>query len=353
MKRVGASIILSAFLFGLSLVAPASSEAEPSFKGKRINTYSSSRVGGGFDIYNRLLSRHIGRHIPGNPTVIAGNRLGAGGLVFANWLYNKAPKDGTTMGIVPAYILLESLYGNKKALFNPYQFVWLGNMNQEVDHCSVWHTTKITKPEDFFSRDVILGASGASAGSFTVPTIMNAVMGTKFRPILGFRSGAKRVLAMEQGEIDGQCGTYLSSVKASLMQKVRSGQLRIIWQMGFDPHPDFPKVPLAINYAKTEKARRILTMFFATMAIGRSTALPPGVPSDRIAALRTAYDATMRDKMFLAEAKKARMEIRYMSADGMKPYLRRLLGHPKEIYAEAAAILQRARSKAKKVKRKK
>jgi tripartite-type tricarboxylate transporter receptor subunit TctC len=347
-------IIASAFLTMVMAVglAPNPAASQDSFKGKRITTYASTRVGGGFDIYNRLLSRHIGRHIPGNPSVIAANRQGAGGLVFANWLYNKAPKDGTAMGIVPAYILLERLYGNKKALFDPYRFVWLGNMNQEVDHCSVWHSSGVTKPEDFFKRQVILGASGASAGSFTVPTIMNAVMGTKFRPILGYRSGGKRVLAMEQGEIHGQCGTYLSSVKARLMQKVRSGQLRIIWQMGFTPHPDFPKVPLAINYAKTEKAKRVLTMFFATMAIGRSTALPPGVRGSRVSALRNAYNATMADKTFLAEAKKARIEIRSMSADGMKPYLRRLLGHPPEIYAEAAAILNRGRTKAKKVKRK-
>jgi tripartite-type tricarboxylate transporter receptor subunit TctC len=353
MKRIGASALVIAFVLAAAVCGPGAQAAQTSFKGKRVSTFSSSRVGGGFDIYNRLLARHIGRHIPGKPAVSAGNRLGAGGLVFANWLYNKAPKDGTAMGILPAYILLERLYGNQKAFFDPYRFVWLGNMNQEVDHCSVWHATGVTKPEDFFRREVILGASGASAGSFTVPTIMNAVMGTKFRPILGFRSGAKRVLAMEQGEIHGQCGTYLSSVKASLMQKVRSGQLRIIWQMGFTPHPDFPDVPLAIEYAKNDKAKRVLTMFFATMAIGRSTALPPDVPAGTVAALRAAYDATMRDKAFLAEANKARIEIRSMSADGMKPYLRRLLGHPPEIYAEAAAILKRGRGEAKKQKRKK
>ncbi|MDH3241559.1 MAG: hypothetical protein OEO83_12935 [Alphaproteobacteria bacterium] len=350
MRFVSASAALAAI--AIASGAPPAAAAMDAFKGKRIMSYSSSRVGGGFDIYNRLLARHIGRHIPETPTIVAGNRLGAGGLVFANWLYNKAPKDGTTMGIVPAYILLERLYGNKKALFNPFRFIWLGNMNQEVDHCSVWHSTGITKPEDFFTREVILGASGASAGSFTVPTIMNAVMGTKFRPILGYRSGGKRVMAMEQGEIQGQCGTYLSSVKAGLIQKVRSGQLKIIWQMGFTPHPDFRDVPLAIDYAKTEKAKRVLTMFFATMAIGRASALPPDVPADRVKMLRAAYDATMRDKLFLAEAKKARIEIRSMSADGMNPYLKRLLGHPREIYAEAATILKRGRSSAKKLKKK-
>ena len=324
----------------------SAAETSP-FAGKRIQTFATSRPGGGFDLYNRLLARHLGRHIPGAPTVVASNMTGAGGLVFANWLYNKAAKDGTQMGILPAYVLLERLYGNKKALFDPYRFTWVGNMNQEVDHCSVWHTTGITKPEDFFTREVVLGASGTSAGSFTLPMIMNAVMGTRFKVILGYSSQSKRALAMEQGEIQGQCGTYLSSIKAANMQQVKSGQLRLIWQMGTMAHPDFPNVPLAINYAKTEKAKRILTMFFATMSIGRATALPPDVPADRVAILRTAYDATMRDKKFLSEAGKLKLEVRAMSADGMKPILRDLLGHPHETYAEVAAILKNAASRAK------
>ncbi len=321
--------------------------AQADFAGKRIMTYSSTNPGGGFDLYNRLLARHIGRHIPGAPSVVASNMTGAGGLVFANWLYNQADKDGTQMGIIPAYVLLERLYGNDKALFDPYRFLWVGNMNQEVDHCSVWHTAGIARPEDFFEREVILGASGAGAGSYTLPMIMNAVMGTRFRPILGFSSQSERGLAMERGEIQGQCGTYLSSIKASNMQQVDSGQLRLIWQMGTTPHPDFPDVPLAIGYAKTEKAKRILTMFFASMTIGRAVALPPDVPADRVAALRLAFEATMRDTALLAEAEKSKLEVRAMSADGMNPALRELLGHPRETYAEAAAILKEAGNRAK------
>lgn len=335
----------------LSLCALASQSgyaAEPGpFAGKRIMLYSTTNPGGGFDLYNRLVARHIGRHIPGAPTVAASNMTGAGGLQFANFLYNQAERDGTQMGLLPAYILLERLYGNDKALFEPRRFIWVGNMNQEVDHCSVWHTTGITKPEDFFAREVILGASGAGAGSFTLPMVMNAVMGTKFKVILGFSSQSERGLAMERGEIEGQCGTYLSSIKASNMKQVESGQLRLIWQMGSAAHPDFPAVPLAIDYAKTDRARRILKMFFATMAIGRATALPPDVPADRVAILRAAYDATMRDPAFLAEAEKQKMEIRAMSAGDMIPALQDLLGHPQEIYADAAAILQNAATRAK------
>lgn len=342
---------LFAAVFGFSVIglaATVAQSAEPApFAGKRIMMYSTTNPGGGFDLYNRLVARHMGAHIPGNPAIAAANMTGAGGLQFANFLANQAERDGTQLGLLPAYILLESLYGNDKALFDPRRFIWVGNMNQEVDHCSVWHTTGMTRPEDFFSREVILGASGVGAGSFTLPMVMNAVMGTRFKVILGFSSQSERGLAMERGEIQGQCGTYLSSIKATNMQQVDSGQLRLIWQMGSAPHPDFPGLPAAIDYAKTDRARDILKMFFATMAIGRATALPPEVPAERVALLRAAYDATMRDPAFLAEAAKQKMEVRPMSAAEMAAPLRDLLGHPPEIYAEAAAILRNATDKAK------
>lgn len=340
--------MLAVGMTAIATIAPvaAADDANP-FAGKRVTMYSTTNPGGGFDLYNRLVARHIAKHIPGNPTIAASNMTGAGGLQFANWLYNQAERDGSQMGLLPAYILLERLYGNDKALFDPRRFIWVGNMNQEVDHCSVWHTTGITKPEEFFARDVILGASGAGAGSFTLPMVMNAVMGTRFKVILGFSSQSERGLAMERGEIQGQCGTYLSSIKASNMNQVQAGHLRLIWQMGTTPHPDFPGLPLALNYAKTDRARNILTMFFATMAIGRATALPPDVPQDRVALLRKAYDATMGDAAFLAEADKQKMEVRAMTASDMTAALRDLLGHPQTVYDDAAAILQQAANRAK------
>ncbi len=341
-KRTGALALMALttmMTVGAGKAARADAVADY-YGGKRITAYASSRAGGGFDLYVRLLSRHIGRHIPGKPSVVATNMPGAGGLVLTNWLYNKAPKDGSAIALIPAYVLLQKLYGNKKALFDPERFIWLGNMNTEVDHCSVWHTTGIKGPEDFFKRQVILGASGTGAGSFTVPTIMNEVMGTKFKVILGYSSGKQRSLAMEQGEIDGQCGTYLSSVKANSMQLVKSGQLRLIWQVGHAAHPDFPTVPLAIDYAKTDKAKRVLNMFFSTMAIGRALALPPGVPAARVAALRTAFNAAVRDDKLQGEAKKANMELRTMTADTMKPFLDTLLKEDPALYAETARVLK-------------
>ena len=330
----------------LSQVTPVAA-AEP-FAGQTVYLSSSTDPGGGFDLYVRLMARHIGSHFGGKPTVVAQNRPGGGGLVLANYLYNVAPKDGTQVGMIPAYVLLEERFKNPQAKFDPNKFIWVGNMNREVDHCSVWHTTGITKPDEFFDREVILGASGVSGGSYIMPILMNEELGTKFRPLLGFESNAKRALSMQQGEIMGQCGTYLSSIKASAMQDVNAGNLRIIWQMGLEKHPDFPNVPLAIEYAKTAEARQMLEMFFASATVGRAFAIPPGVPEERVKALRAAFDATIADPVFQAEAEKAKIEVRPATAKEMEPALQKLLGAPPAVVDKAAAILQLARNRGEK-----
>lgn len=342
-RWIGVTLAAVLVMAGLAPVRAA----EP-FAGQTVYFSSSTDPGGGFDLYVRLMARHIGSHFAGKPTVVAQNRPGGGGLVLANYLYNVAPKDGTQVGMIPAYVLLEERFKNPQAKFDPDKFIWVGNMNREVDHCSVWHTTGIAKPEDFFDREVILGASGVSGGSYIMPILMNEELGTKFRPLLGFESNAKRALSMQQGEIMGQCGTYLSSIKASAMQDVNAGNLRIIWQMGLEKHPDFLNVPLAIEYAKTPEARQMLEMFFASATVGRAFALPPGVPDERVKALRAAFDATIADPAFQAESEKAKIEVRPATAKEMEPALHKLLGASSAVVDKAAAILQLARNRGEK-----
>lgn len=341
-RAVRASLAVA--VASIAAASPVYSQgAEDLFRGKTINMSSSSAPSGGFDIYVRLLARHFGAQIAGNPSVVAQNRPGGGGLVLANFLYNSAAKDGTQIALIPAYVLLDAIFNSPQAKFEPTKFIWIGNMNQEVDHCSVWENAGVAKPEDFFSREVILGASGASAGSFTIPMVMNAELGTKFKVILGYSSSAVRNKAMEQGEIHGQCGTYLSSIKATSMPDVQAGRLRIVWQMGLEKHPDFPQVPLAIDYAKTDEARQMMQMFFASMTLGRSFALPPDTPADRVAALRAAFAATMTAPEFRSEAEKLKIELRPMNAVEMQPALDKLLGAPPAVVDRAAAILESAR----------
>jgi tripartite-type tricarboxylate transporter receptor subunit TctC len=332
----------------LVALATISARAAEPYAGQTVFLASSTDAGGGFDVYVRLLARHIRAHIAGTPTVVVQNRPGGGGLILANYLYNAAPKDGTQLGMIPAYVLLEQRLKNPQAKFDPDKFVWVGNMNREVDHCSVWYTSGISTPEGFFDREVVTGASGVSGGSYMMPILMNEELGTKFRPILGLESNAKRTMSMEQGEIMGQCGTYLSSVKVSSMREVENGHLRVIWQMGLAKHPDFPNVPLAIDYAKTTEARQMLEMFFASAEIGRAFALPPGVPPDRVKALRDGFDATITDPDFLAEAAKAQIEVRPATAEQMGPALQKLLGASPSVIDKAAVILETARNRGEK-----
>jgi tripartite-type tricarboxylate transporter receptor subunit TctC len=347
--RFGTAVALLAVTVAAALASHSAAvrAAEP-FAGQTVYVSSSTDPGGGFDVYVRLLARHIGRHVAGNPTIVPQNRPGGGGLILANHLYNVAARDGTQVGLIPAYVLLEERWKNPQAKFDPTRFVWIGNMNREVDHCSVWHTTGISKPEDFFGREVILGASGVSGGSYIMPILMNEELGTKFRPILGFESNANRTLSMERGEIMGQCGTYLSSIKNSSIREVESGRLRIIWQMGLEKHPDFADVPLAIDYAKTPEARQMLEMFFASATVGRAFAVPPGVPDERVASLRAGFDATMKDPAFVAEAERTKIEVRPASAAEMEPALHKMLGSSPEVVGKAAAILEVARNRGKK-----
>jgi tripartite-type tricarboxylate transporter receptor subunit TctC len=345
---IGIRLLPVALAASVCVVQAMPARAAEPFAGQTVYFSSSTDPGGGFDLYVRLMARHIGAHFAGKPTIVAQNRPGGGGLVLANYLYNVAPKDGTQVGMIPAYVLLEERFKNPQAKFDPDKFIWVGNMNREVDHCSVWHTSGIARPEDFFDREVILGASGVSGGSYMMPILMNEELGTKFRPLLGYESNAKRTLSMQQGEIMGQCGTYLSSIKASAMQDVNAGNLRIIWQMGLEKHPDFPNVPLAIEYAKTAEARQMLEMFFASATMGRAFAIPPGVPDERVTALRAAFDATIADPAFQAEAEKAKIEVRPATAKDMEPALQKLLGAPPAVVDKAAAILQAARNRGEK-----
>jgi len=346
--RFGMAAVMAALAVGTTAHADRAARAAEPFAGQTVYMSSSTDPGGGFDVYVRLLARHVGRHIAGNPTIVPQNRPGGGGLVLANTLYNTAAKDGTQVGLIPAYVLLEERWKNPQAKFDPTKFVWIGNMNREVDHCSVWHTTGITSPAGFFDREVILGASGVSGGSYIMPILMNEELGTKFRPILGFESNANRTLAMERGEIMGQCGTYLSSIKNSSMHEVESGRLKIIWQMGLEKHPDFANVPLAIDYAKTPEARQMLEMFFASATAGRAFAVPPGVPEERVAALRAGFDATMKDPAFLAEAERTKIEVRPASVAEMEPALHKMLGASPEVIAKASTILENARNRGRK-----
>ena len=297
-----------------SIVAAASTAHAQSpvadfYKGKSVDIYIGYSVGGAYDVYARLIARFIGRHIPGNPTIVPRNMEGAGSLRLANWLYQVAPKDGLAFGTFGRGAAFDPLLGVQGAAFEATKYNWIGSANDEVSICVAWKNSGITSIEDAMTKELIVGGTGGSADTDQFPKILNGVLGTKMKLIVGYPGGNDVNLAMERGEVKGRCGWSWSSVKATQMHWVRDKTIAILVQLSLSKHPDLPDVPLVMDLAKTEEQRQILKTIFARQVMGRPYAAPPGVPQERVETLRKAFDETMNDKEFLAEAEKTGLEI--------------------------------------------
>ena len=330
-------------LFGWALPQPVQADAVADFyKGKTITLYIGSSAGGGYDTYARTIGRVIGKHIPGNPKVIAKNRPGAGSLKLTNELYNSLPKDGTVIATFGRGMVMEPLFGNKRAKFDPAKFTWLGSANNEVSVCVSWHETSIKTLDDFLTKPMIVGGTGPGADTDTFPKVLNNILGTKLKLITGYPGGNDILLAMERGEVEGRCGYSWSSAKSRKADWLRDKTMNILIQLSTAKHPDLPDVPFVMDLAKTDKDRQILALVFARQAWGRPFLAPPGVPADRAKALQTAFMATMNDPEFLADAKKQRLEIAPISGADISKLMVTL-------YNSDQAIIDGARAAAEKV----
>ena len=310
------------------------------YKGKNIDLLIGYSVGGGYDLYARVLARHLGKYIPGNPTVLPKNMEGAGSLRLANWLYNVAAKDGSAIGIIGRGTGFDTLLGNKSAQFEAPKFTWIGSANNEVSICVAWHTTGITKFEDMLNKELVVGGTSASADTDQFPRITNGVLGTKMRVITGYPGGNEVGLAMERGEVQGRCGWSWSSVKSTHQQWYDQKKFHILVQLALSKHPELPNVPLIIDLAKTDEQRQILKLIFARQVMGRPFLAPPGIPAERAAVLRKAFMDTMKDKDFLVEAEKAQMEITPVPGEQIERLVREIYATPPDIVQKAAALLK-------------
>jgi tripartite-type tricarboxylate transporter receptor subunit TctC len=310
------------------------------YKGKTVEVIVGSSVGGGYDIYGRLVARHLGKHIPGNPTVVAKNMEGAGGLRLANWLYNVAPKDGTVLGTYGRGIPFDPILGGKNAQFEATKYNWIGSANDEVSICAAWKGAGITKFDELFSKEMIVGGTGSTADSDLFPKVINGVFGTKMRVISGYPGGNDITLAMERGEVRGRCGWSWSSIKTSHQKWVEDKTLNLLVQLSLEKHPDLPNVPLIMDFAKTEEQKQILRLVFARQVMGRPFGAPPGVPADRVAALRKAFMDTMKDPEFMAEANKSEVEITPVSGEDIQKLVKDVYDTPAEVAQKAAALLK-------------
>jgi tripartite-type tricarboxylate transporter receptor subunit TctC len=316
--------------------ATAQTAAADKFKGKTFEVVVGYDTGGGYDIYGRALSRHIGKHLPGNPTVILKNMPGAQTRTAANYLYNIAPKDGTVIATVARGLPTDELLGSGGIRFESTKFNWIGSMNNEVSVGVAWHTSPIKTFEDTKNKEMIVGAI---ADSLLFAQVMNAVLGTKFKMITGYKSGAEIGLAMERGELEGRMGWSWSSILSMNPEWIRDGKVRNLVQFSTSKHADLPNVPLVTELATTDEDRALLELVFSRQVIGRPFIAPPGVDPETVQILRKAFDDTMKDPAFLAEMQKANLEVNPIPGKDVQELINRLFKTPPAVLERAKVII--------------
>jgi tripartite-type tricarboxylate transporter receptor subunit TctC len=336
------SSILLAFC-GVVAASSALAQSDPVAdfykKNNQIRLLVGSEPGGGYDGYARLLSRHLGKFIPGNPTIVVQNMPGAGGIVAANFLYNAAPKDGTAMAQVQRLVPFVQIMGEPGPQFETAKFNWLGSLASEVTVCVSWKaSTDVKTFDDLRKKELIIGGSGPN-DTETVPATLNNVLGTKFKLITGYPSSTAITLAMERGEVSAVCSSY-SSLSTRNAHWFRDNKVNFLVQASTQKHPALPDVPLALELATNPEDKALLEFSDARLAIGRPFMLPPGVPPERVKALRTAFNQMVKDKDFLADAEKEGRELDIVGGDEMQALLERLSKTPKAMIERLAEVIK-------------
>ena len=319
----------------------AAESAADFYKGKQLKVMIGSGPGGAYDLVGRLLAQHMGKHIPGNPTLVAQNVPGAGSLTLANQLFNTAPKDGTVFGVVTNGMPTAQIFTPETARFDVSKFNWLGSPGAEVQVVMVWHDAAVQTIQDLFTKELIVG--GIAPGTATVdnPIIMNGFLGSKFQVISGYESNSQVDLAMERGEVKAQAANGWVSAKTRNGEWLKTGKAKLVAQYGTKKHPDLQNVPL-FDLPKDADSRQAIEILFARQDYGRPFIAPPGVPADRIEVLRKAFADTMRDAEFLADATKAKLEIDPMSGADMEALTAKVAKTTPEVGAKIRDVLAKA-----------
>ncbi len=329
---------LSAFLFR---PLPAAADAVSDFyKGKTINLIIGYAPGAGYDTYGRLIARHFGRLTPGNPNVVPQNMPGAGSIKAANHIYNVAAKDGTVLGMFASSAAFEQMFGGEGVQFDTAKFTWIGNIDESIGTCAVWHTTGVENFDQMLKTDLIFGGSGAAAVTSQHAVALRNLFGAKIKLVQGYNGAQDVKLAMARGEVQAGCGMALSSLKSQHAQEWKSGQLKPVVQLAIERSPELPNVAHIYDYAKDEETRQVLDLVFGRHVIGRPLSAPPGVPSDRKTALRKAFMATMSDPTFKAEADKLNLDITPSDGEGVEKLFARFFSYPKSVVDKAVAAMK-------------
>ena len=317
------------------LCAPCAADPVADFyRGRTVNLYIGFPAGGGYDIYGRLAARHLGKYIPGNPNVVAQNMIGAGGLKAANFLFSVAPKDGAALGVIPDTSIAEELLGTQGVAYVSKEFNWIGRISASVNVEAIWHTADVAGIDEIRSREIVVGGSGPTAAATVYPRVLNAFAGTKFKVITGYGGAPESCLAMEKGELQG-CLTAWSTVKAAKPEWLDQKLATIVIQWGSRRHAELPDTPTMVELGKTEEDRQALSLYASATDIGKAVLAPPGVPPERVQALREAFISMLADPDLLAEVKQARLDFDPQSGAELQAFVTSVSSVPKGVVERA------------------
>jgi tripartite-type tricarboxylate transporter receptor subunit TctC len=346
--------LIRIFLCMLALGAPCQSvRADPIadfYRGRQIRFVIGSNTGGSYDSYGRLLAAHLGRHIPGNPTLVVANMPGASGIQSASYLYQIAPKDGSALGMFNQSMAQRQMLDPDSIRFDVGRFDWLGGMNDSINVFITWYKSGVRTLEDARRKDVVMGALSSDGGNAVYPLLLNRFLGTRFKVVLGYQGGNTIQLAMERGEVDGRGSVIWSGLKAIWPQWIAEGKISVILQMGLRKAPDLPDVPLLLDLATTPQERAIYRFISSDTAMSFPVVAPPGVPAERAAALRQAFAQTMTDPAFLADAGKRGLPVEFISGDDVAAIVHSLITTPSDVIATLKRNVEEAKLESKTAK---
>ena len=297
-------------------------------------------AGASYDIYARNFARHLGKHLPGNPSVVVQNMTGAGSLRSANFIFNQAPKDGFTVGVFARGLAMQPLLDPTGIQYEPLKFNWVGSLSSDVSLVLSWHTRPFKTIDDLRKSEMVVAGTGSGADSVIFPYILNGVLGTKMKIVTGYPGAADFLLAVERQEADGTAGVSWSGLNASRPDWITKKQINVIVQLGLKKHPGMGSAPLVTEFAKNDSDRGVLELIFARQDMGYPVAAPPGVPPERMAILRKAFEATMRDPEYIADGKKQHLEAEFMRGTEIEALIKRVNASPPEVIARAVKAIE-------------
>jgi len=340
MRRGGIALLTLAFVAMAlgTFMRPASAQSVAEFyRGRNVTLVIGFSVGGGYDLYGRLLARHLGKHIPGQPSIVPQNREGAGSERATLYLYNAAPKDGSVIGTFSRSMAVAPLLAG--APFDATKLSWLGSISSDVSVCMTWHTSPIKTFDDMLAKPFTVGGLGKEADPDIFAMVLRNMFGAKLKLVSGYPGTNDATLAMERGEVNGVCGISWSTAKARHADWMKSGKVNMPVQFGLRKEPDIADIPAVTDLAKGDEQRQMIRLILAGQAMARPYAAPPGIPHDRREALIAAFDATMKDPEFLSDAEKLQADVSPVSADEIEKLLAAVYATPKDIVAKAAKAI--------------